>query len=140
MGIATIWLGANSGAWNLITRGTAILAIATLAGIAAGGFAGVRRGDDARAVSEMIELSIRSAKRWLLAIRLALYGCVVAAAFGLIGATIRTHLSNPPKMSPVIDLILLTVIALALSLFRYRAKVALAKFEYLQRTLAADTA
>ena len=138
LGIATIGLGLADGTWNFVTRGIAVLLLATLSGIAAGGLSVVRRADEAKAVSEMIALSIRRARKWLLAIRLGLLGCVLAAGFGLIGTAIRIHFSNPPKMSPVVDLALLALVALALGLCHQRVKARLARFEYLQRTFAGE--
>lgn len=140
LGGVTIWIGVNSGAWNFVTRGIALLAMALLAGVAAGALSPVRASDEARALSEMIELSIARARRALLTVRLALWACAVAGVFGLAGSVLRTHLSGPPKMSPVVDLALLGVVAVALVLYRQNMTAALAKFEYLKRALAADAA
>lgn len=140
LGIATVWSGIASGAWNFVTRGIAILLLAGLAGIAAGALSIVRHADDAMAVPEMIALSIKRAKKWLSAIRLALFGCALATAFGVIGVAIRIQFSNAPKMSPVIDLALLALIAVVLGLCYQRVKTRLAKFEYLQWMLAAEHA
>lgn len=138
LGMATIWSGVTSGAWNFVTRGIAILLLAVLAGIVAGALSIVRHADDAQAVSEMISLSIKRARRWLFAIRIALLGCAVATTFGLIGVMIRIQLSNPPKMSPVIDLALLALVVVVLDLCYQRVKSRLAKFEYLQSAFAAE--
>jgi hypothetical protein len=140
LGTGTIWVGATTGTWNFVARGIAILMLATLAGIIASALSVVRSGDEAKAVSEMIELSVRRAKNWLLAIRLALLGCGLAAALGLIGVAIRTHFSAPPKMSPVVDLVLLALSTVVLGLCHKRVKVRLAKFEYLQKAFGAEDA
>ncbi len=137
LGTATIWLGIAGGTWNFVTRGVAVLVIAVLAGIATAALAGTRAGHDARAVSETLAISIRQARRLLLTIDLALAACLATAVLGLVGAAIRTQLSGPPKLSPVIDLALLALVAVALGLMRRRAKTSLGKLEYLQRTLAA---
>jgi hypothetical protein len=98
----------------------------------------VRAGDNARAVSEMIELSLARAKRWLHLVHLALAACAIAAVFGLAGTAVRAQLSGPPKLSPVVDLAVLGLAGIVLALFRQRTRITLAKLEYLQRAMAAE--
>ena len=62
----------------------------------------------------MIDLAIARAQRTLVTIRLGLYACAVAAVFGLVGTAIRTYLTRPPRMSPVVDLAVLVMVALGL--------------------------
>ena len=138
LGAWTIWLGLTSGAWNFATRGIAIVVIALLGAIAARAFWLVNGAhNDARPVAEMIDLTIIRARRLLLTVRLGLYACIVAAVLGVIGTAIRSHLSMPPNMSPVVDLTLLALAAVSLGLYGHRVKVECAKFEYLKRSLGA---
>ena len=136
LGAWTIWLGLTLGAWNFVIRGLAIVMIALLAAIAARAFWLVKGAhNDARPVAEMLDLAIIRRRQLLLAIRLALCACAVAALFGLAGSAVRSHLSRPPNMSPVVDIILLALAALSLGLFSHRVKVERAKLQYLRRVL-----
>jgi hypothetical protein len=135
IGPITIWIGATTGAWHFIVRGVAILAVAIMLGAAASALASVRGGDGARALPEMIDLSIRRATRTLLVIRLALMACATVAILGVAGTAIRSALSRLPAMSPLIDLALLGLVALGLALYRRQVGTDLAKFEYLKRVL-----
>lgn len=139
LGLATIWIGLTTGAWNFISRGIAVLAVAALAATATRALFPVRGSEEARSLSDMIDLSLLRARRSDLTITLGLYACAVAALFGLIGAAIRSQLSGPPKMSPIVDLAFVALVALALGLCRGRVRHTLVKFQYLQRALAADT-
>jgi hypothetical protein len=67
---------------------------------------------------------------------LGLVACTVAAVLGAAGAAIRTRMSGPPALSPLVDLLILGAIALALFLWARHGKGELAKFRYLQRQLA----
>jgi hypothetical protein len=138
LGMLTIWSGLAMGTWNFVTRG---VAIAVMSSMAAGGLwllLPVRASDAARVLSEMIDLSIARAQRTLLTIRLGLYACGVAAAFGLVGTATRVYLTRPPRMSPVIDLAILAIFTLGLFLFGRRVRISLEKLRYLKRVLAVD--
>jgi hypothetical protein len=140
LGAFTIWRGQTTGAWNFITRGAAIVAISVLLLVACSRLFRVRATDDAKSLSEMIDLAIARRERTLAAIRLALYACAVAAALGLAGTAIRMHFSRPPAMSPVVDLVILALIAAVLFLYRTYATADLEKFRYLKRALAVSEA
>jgi hypothetical protein len=114
LGVFTIWRGWTSGAWNFATRGTAIVTISILMAIAVVSLLGVRGGRGAAPVTEMLDLSIARAQRTLMGIRLGMAACLVAAVMGLMGTAIRSRVSGPPLMSPIIDLALLALCALAL--------------------------
>jgi hypothetical protein len=138
LGMLTIWSGFATGTWNFVTRG---VAIAVMSSMATGGLwllLPVRASDAARMLSEMIDLSIARAQRTLLTIRLGLYACGVAAAFGLVGTATRAYLTRPPRMSPVIDLAILAIFALGLFLLGRRVRINLEKLRYLKRVLAVD--
>jgi hypothetical protein len=138
LGVFTIWLGWTSGAWNFLTRGIALMAIALIVAVAASVLRPARASDGARALSEMIDLAITRAERILQTIRLGFYACAVAAVLGIVGAAIRTYLGKPPALSPIIDLAALAICALGLHLWSRHAKTTLAKFRYLKHALAVE--
>ena len=137
LGTWTIWLSLTSGTWNFATRGIAIVMIALLSAIAARAFWLADAHNDVSPVAEMIDLAIIRRRRLLLAIRLGLFACAVAAAFGVVGTAIRSHLSKPPNMSPTVDLVLLALVAVSLGLYGRRVKLEWANLEYLKRALGA---
>jgi hypothetical protein len=138
LGAATIGIGCFSGAWNFVTRGIAIIAMSAVLGYAVLSLQPLRSPDTTRAISELIDLAVDRAQRTLSLIRASLYACVIAAVFGLIGTAIRTHLGRPPKMSPIIDLVILALIALALFLYRRQVQFEQEKYRTLKLALAAD--
>jgi hypothetical protein len=135
LGVATILIGL-SGAWNFVTRGIAILAMSGIVTFAVWSLLSVRSGGNTRALSEMIDLAIERAQRTLGLIKAGLYTCVIAAVFGLAGTAIRTHFGRPPKMSPIIDLGIVALSALALVLYYRQIRIELDKYRSLQRALA----
>jgi hypothetical protein len=135
LGVATIWSGWHSGAWNFVTRGIAIIAMSAILTFAVSSLLPVRSGGATGGLSEMIDLAIGRAQRTLVLIRAGLYACVIAAVFGLVGTAIRTHLAAPPRMSPIVDLVLLALIALALFLYGRQIKVELWKYRTLRDAL-----
>ena len=114
LGVFTIWRGWTTGSWNFATRGAAIVTIAILIAIAMVSLLGVRGSRAAAPVSAMLDLSIARAQRALIVIRLGMAACAVAAVLGLVGTAIRSRLSGPPLMSPIVDLVLLALTALGL--------------------------
>jgi hypothetical protein len=138
LGVYTIWRGWTTGAWNFVTRGMAIVAIAAILSRAMSSLLRVRAGTDARALSEMLDLAIIRAERALLVIRLGFYACGVGALFGLAGTAIRARLSKSPALSPLVDLTVLAMIALGLFLFSRRITSDLAKYIYLKRALVPE--
>jgi MFS family permease len=136
LALFTIWSGWESGAWNLVVRGIAIIVIAVMLLVAAMRLLPVRQGDAAGAVSELIELSIARAQRTMLAIRLGLGACAVAAVVGLAGPTIRMHIAKPPKMSPFVDLAILAVFGLGLLAYGRYIKDRMARMRALRHALA----
>jgi hypothetical protein len=137
LGVVTICLG-FLGPWNFVTRGIAILAMSVILTLAVWSLQPVRSVDTTRALSQMIDLAIDRGHRTLSVIRAGLYTCAIAAVFGLVGTAIRTHLGNPPKMSPIIDLVIVALIALALFLYGRQIRVEGAKYRTLKRALAVD--
>ena len=138
LGMFTIWRGWTTGTWNFVTRGSAIVAIAVLLAIATSSLLAVRARLEARAVSEMLDLAIARARRTLVAIRLGLVACGVAAVMGLVGTAIRIQLTGPPRMSPVVDIVLLAMLAIGLSMWRRDIRLRLEQLRALKRALGAD--
>jgi hypothetical protein len=138
LGVFTIWRGWSTGSWNFVTRGAAIVIIAILAGIAMRALLGVRAGRAAAAVSEMLDLSIARATRTLILIRLGMTACVVAAVLGIVGTAIRSRASGPPSMSPVADLVILALCALASLAWRRNVRLQLRQLQAVRRALTTE--
>jgi hypothetical protein len=138
LGLGTIGIGFSSRAWNFVTRGVAIIAMSAILMFAVWPLQAVRSLDAARALSEMLDLAIDHSQKTLSLIRAGLYCCVIAAVFGLVGTAIRTHLGRPPKMSPIVDLVMLGLIALVLFLYDRHIRVELRKYRALRQALAVD--
>ncbi len=111
LGLGTIGIGLSSRTWNFVTRGVAIIAMSMILIFAVWPFQSIRSLDTVQALSEMIDLAIDHAQKIRSLIRAGLYCCVIAAVFGLLGTAIRTHLGRPPKMSPIVDLAILALVA-----------------------------
>jgi hypothetical protein len=137
LGVATILIGL-SGAWNFVIRGIAIVAMSAILTFALSSLLSVRSGGTTRTLSEMIKLAIDRTQRTLALTRAGLYACVCAVAFGLVGTAVRIHFGRPPRMSPVVDLAILALIALALALYQRQIRVELEKYRALRRALAVD--
>lgn len=133
--MATIWIGWHSAAWNFVTRGIAIIATSAILTLALSSLLPVGSSGPTGGLSEMIDLAIRRAQRTLALIRAGLYACVIAAMFGLVGTAIRTRLAAPPRMSPIVDLAVLALVALALTLYGRQVKVELWKYRALRDAL-----
>jgi hypothetical protein len=139
LGVRTIVIGLASGGWNFLTRGIAIVAMSALLTFAMWSLqsAGARSAAHGT-LSERIDLAIRRAQATFSLIKAGQYSCVIAAVFGLVGTVIRTHLGNPPKMSPIIDLVALALIALALFQAGGQVRARLVKYCALKQALAPD--
>ena len=138
LGVFTIWRGWTTATWNFVTRGSAIVAISILVAIVMSSLLSVRTSDAARAVSEMIDLAIARAHRTLIAIRLGLAACCIAAVMGLVGAAIRSYRAAPPRMSPVVDVAVLVMFAAGLFVYGRQVRITLEKLHALKRALGAD--
>jgi hypothetical protein len=138
LGVYTIWNGGTTGTWNFVTRGVALVAISAILSMAMSSLLRVRADGHARALSEMLDLAIARAERTLFAIQLGFYACGIAASLGLVGAAMRTHLTRPPALSPMLDLAALAIFAVGLFLYGRRTRAELAKFRYLKRALAVE--
>jgi hypothetical protein len=134
LGVLTIWRGWTTGAWHFVTRGVAIVTIAILMGVAMLSLLRVRAGR-ALAVSDMLELSIARAQRVVVGIRLGMAACLVGAVMGLVGTAIRTRVSGPPLMSPIVDLVLLALSAAGLFAWGRNVRLQLGRLQAVKRAL-----
>lgn len=134
LGIWTAWVGLSTDAWNFVTRGAAILVIASLL-LGAGLSARSTLRADTRTLAAMVGLALLRAQKWRLAIRLGYAACVVAAVLGMIGYGIRTHAGKPPAMSPVEPMVALALLWVVLMLLHRGVRARIAKYRYLQRLL-----
>ena len=134
LGVTTIWSGWHSGTWNFVTRGVGIIAMSATLNLAVSSLLPVRSGGTG-GLCEMVDRAIGRAQRTLVLIGAGLYACVIAAVFGLVGTVIRTHLAAPPRMSPISDLAVLALVALALFLYARQIKVELWKYRTLRGAL-----
>lgn len=138
LGVYTIWIGWTTGASNFVTRGISLLAIATILSFAMSALLRVRAGGDSLALSGMLDLAIARAQKTLVAIRLGICACGVAALLGVVGAAMRIQLSRPPALSPLVDLAILAIFALGLFFYGRRISGGLAKYRYLKGVLVTD--
>jgi ABC-type multidrug transport system fused ATPase/permease subunit len=136
LGLATIAMGVNSGAWNFVTRGAGIIAISAILMFAVWSLQPIRSVDATCALLQMIDLAIERARKTLSLIRAGLYSCVIAAVFGLAGTAIRAHFGRPPKLSPIVDLLILGVVALVLVLGHWRTRRELRNYLTLKQAVA----
>jgi len=141
LGAYSVWRGWTLGLWNFVARGVVLVAVSAIPAVAALGLLPVVIGDKARALPDMIDLTIARAERLLIAIRLGLLACAAVAGNALAIMAMRAYSGRPPAMPLVLALAVLTILAiLALGLFLYGRHVAvtLAKFRYLKDALAKD--
>jgi hypothetical protein len=138
LGLFTIWSGWTPGTWNFVVRGIAIVVLSTILLFAAARLSPFRTDHAAKALSEMIDLSISRSRRTLLMIQLGFYVCAIASIFGLAGTAIRSHLSSPPKMTPIADLVILLIFALGLVAYGRSTKADLMRMRALRHALEID--
>ena len=71
----------------------------------------------------------------MIGIRLGMAACMVGAVMGLVGTAIRTRVSGPPLMSPIVDLVLLALSAAGLSAWGRNVRVQLGRLQAVKRAL-----
>jgi len=138
LGAYTLWRGWTTGPWNFVARGFAIAIISTLLLRALASFLPLNARIAAQSLSAMLDIASAQTRRTMFLLRMAIAGCAIAAVFGLVGAVIRTHAGSPPRISPIIDLIVLALIVGLLCLFERTVSAKNRKLQYLRRTLGAD--
>jgi len=71
-------------------------------------------------------------------VRLALIACAAAAVMGLAGTIIRSQLAAPPRMSPLTDILLLAILALALFAWKRDIRRRLEQLRAVKHALGPD--
>jgi hypothetical protein len=127
-----LWVGWTSQVWNFITRGVTLAAVSLLAVMAS---LALRTRDrvGTRSLREMLQGSITRTERLIRATNLACYSLVILAVGGMIGYALRIRLSRPPAVSPVEDLLVLSLAGLALIWFRWSQARALRRYQHIMR-------
>jgi hypothetical protein len=138
LGVGTIGIGLSSGAWNFVTRGFAMIAISAILMLPVWSLQSVGEADAASDLSQMIDLAIGRAQKALSLTKAALYSCGIAAVFGTAGTAIRRHLGRPPRMSLIVDLLILALVAWVIFLYGRRMQAELGKYKMLKQALAVD--
>jgi hypothetical protein len=141
VGAYSVWRGWTIGLWNFVARGVVLAAVSAIPAVAALALLPVMSGDQARALPDMINLTIARAEKLIAAIRLGLMTCAVLAALELAGMAIRAYSGRPPAMPLVLELAVLAIQAiLALAFFFYERHINVTrrKFRYLKVALAGD--
>ncbi|MBV8844592.1 MAG: hypothetical protein JO307_17435 [Bryobacterales bacterium] len=138
IGAFTVCRGFETGAWNFVTRGSAIVIASAMALKGLALLLNVRTAGHAESLSEMLVIAVARSERTVSVIHLCLGACGIALVLGVAGAVIRARLSSPPLLSPVIDTAILLIVAVALLVYLRQARITLAKFRYLKDTLAPD--
>jgi hypothetical protein len=138
LGLMTIGSGLSFHIWNFLTRGVAIIAMSIVIMFATWRLQDSSTLDAAQALPQMIELAIDRAQKTLSLIRAGLYCCVIAAVFGLVGNAIRSHFGRPPKLSPIVPLTILAVVALAVVIWGRKTRLELGKYRSLKQALAVE--
>jgi hypothetical protein len=135
LGVTSIGVGGFSAQWNFITRGIAWVAMSAIIAYALASLLDVRSESNASELTAMIDLAIDRAQKTLSLIAAGFYACVIAAVFGLAGAALRTHADRPPRLSPIIALAILALIALVLFLYRRQVWVKLERYRALRQAV-----
>ncbi|HXE08446.1 MAG TPA: hypothetical protein VN612_11140 [Acidobacteriaceae bacterium] len=136
LGAFTVWRGWTTGTWNFVTRGFAIAIISALLVRALASFPFSAR-IDTQNLSAMLDIAIARLRRTLFLVRTAIIACAIAGAFGIVGAVLRTRAGSPPRLSPIVDLIIIVMMVSFLGLYARALSAEARKFDYLRRTLAA---
>jgi hypothetical protein len=130
VGAYSVWRGWTIGLWNFVARGVVLAAVSAIPAVAALALLPVMSGDQARALPDMINLTIARAEKLIAAIRLGLMTCAVLAALELAGMAIRAYSGRPPAMPLVLEL--------AFFFYERHINVTRRKFRYLKVALAGD--
>lgn len=138
IGAYCIWIGWRNGAWNFVLRGVAFAAIAAILSLAISALLDVRAGGGLRPLSEMLDFAIVRSRKALRVTRLGFAACGITALLGMVGTAVRTHLSRPPALYPLVDLALLAMLSLGLFLYSRRVQADLRKYLQLRRVLVEE--
>lgn len=135
LGRFTLWQGWSLGAANFGVRGFGLLAVAALALLAARTLRRMNGSTGGKGLAGLVDLELTRALGAIGLVRLGLAACATTLVCGLAGAAIRYAAGDPPALSPLADIALLSAGALALLLAGFRARARLLKFAYLRRVL-----
>lgn len=128
----TLWVGWTGQVWNFITRGVTVAAISLLA-MMAGLALRTRDRLETRSLQEMLRVSITRTERLIRATDLACYSLAILAVGGMIGYALRIEFGRPPAVSPVEDLLVLSIAGLALVWFRRSQARALRRHQHIMK-------
>lgn len=127
-----LWAGFTNHVWNFIARGT-VLACASLLAVMASLALRTGEGLATRSLRDMLQASIARTERLIRAADLACFSLAILAVGGMAGYALRLRFGRPPAISPVEDLLALSVAALALVWFRRSQAHALRKYRHVSR-------
>jgi hypothetical protein len=128
----TLWIGWSTQTWHFLTRGATLLAVSLLAVMATLALR-ARKGVETRSLGEMLQVSIARTERLIRAADLGCYSLVILALGGTVGYVLRMRLGRPPAVSPVEDLLALTIVGLALLWYRRTQAFVLRKYRHLSQ-------
>ena len=128
----TLWIGWTGQVWSFITRGVTVAAISLLAIMASLAFR-TRDRLETRSLQNMLRFSITRTERLIRATDLACYSLVILAVGGMMGYALRIRFGRPPAVSPVEDLLVLSVAGLALLWFRRSQARALRRHQHIMK-------
>ena len=138
LGLYTIVVGWQSGAWFFVTRGTAIILVSGLVLYAWMMLQPVCAGDAGRALPYMLRLAIARLERLLAAVRLGVYACIVMAVFGSVGMVLRMEAGKAAQDQFLLCLAI-TILCAAVLYFHGRAmRATLVRYRHLQQALDAE--
>lgn len=127
-----LWVGWTSQTWNFISRGVTLGAVALLA-IMVTLALHARSAVETRSLRDTLQLAIVRTERLLRATHLACYSLVILAAGGVVGYALRVRLGRPPSISPIEDLLAVSLAALGLVWFGWIQARALRRFRHVSR-------
>jgi len=137
LGLYTIVLGWQGGAWFFVTRGTAIVLVSGLVLYAWMMLRPVCAGDAGRALPYMLRLAIARLERLLAAARLGLYACIVLAVFGSAGMMLRMEAGKPVQGSILLFYVIIAGCAAGLFFHGRAMRATLIRYKHLQQVLDA---
>ncbi|HKQ09877.1 MAG TPA: hypothetical protein VJS85_01695 [Rhizomicrobium sp.] len=138
LGLYTLAIGWQSGAWFFVTRGTAIILVSGLVLYGWMVLKPVGVGAAGRALPYMLRLAIARLERFLAVARLGLYACGVTAAFGPAGMVLRMEAGKPMQGPLLLYLTIIVLCAAGLFFHASAMRTSLARYRHLQQTLDAE--
>lgn len=136
LGVLSILAGLPSGSWNFITRGIAWIAMSGVLTFGLLQLLEVQSGRTAGALLDLVDLAIGRMQKTLGLIKAGLGACAFPVVSWLVSIAFRSHFGRPPRLSPILALEILVLIALVLVVGAWRLKVGLRKYRILRQALA----